>query len=120
VSGGWARGEGIRPVFFLIRRQLQRGVDDIAPHVRQAVPVRCAWGCSTGGGLRVGKEAEKAKDDAQAAREAQGNAEDKFAAAEAARTAAEERLKASEDAAKNQGGFGSRLRSWFGHKPSNP
>jgi hypothetical protein len=51
---------------------------------------------------------------------AQAKAENKLADAEAARTAAEERLKASEDAAKNQGGFGSRLRSWFGHKPSNP
>jgi hypothetical protein len=51
---------------------------------------------------------------------AQGNAENKLAAAEAARTAAEERLKASEDAAKNQGGFGTRLRSWFVHKPPNP
>src|SRR5262249_51719527 len=36
------------------------------------------------------------------------------------RLESEERLKASEDAAKNQGGFGSRLRSWFGHKPPNP
>jgi hypothetical protein len=51
---------------------------------------------------------------------AQAKAENKLADAEAARTDAEERLKASEDAAKNQGGFGSRLRSWFGRKPSNP
>jgi hypothetical protein len=69
---------------------------------------------------RATQEAEHAQADAQTARIAQGNAEDKLAAAEAARTAAEERLKASEDAAKNQEGFGSRLRSWFGGKPSNP
>jgi organic radical activating enzyme len=69
---------------------------------------------------RATQQAEQAKDDAQSAREAQAKAENKVAAAEAARTAAEERLKASEDAAKNQGGFGTRLRSWFGHKPSNP
>jgi hypothetical protein len=66
------------------------------------------------------KEAEQAKDDAARAREAQGNAQDKLFAAEAARTEAEDRLKASEDAAKNQGGFGARLRSWFGRKPPNP
>jgi bifunctional non-homologous end joining protein LigD len=44
----------------------------------------------------------------------------KLAGAEAARSAAEERLKANESAAKNQQGFGARLRGWFGHKPSNP
>jgi hypothetical protein len=69
---------------------------------------------------RATKEAEQAKGDAQSAREAEAKAENKFADADAARVAAEERLKASEDAAKNQGGFGRRLRSWFGHKPSNP
>src|SRR6516165_5108274 len=69
---------------------------------------------------RATKEAEQAKDDAQSAREAQAKAENKFHDADAARVAAEERLKASEDAAKSQGGFGSRLRSWFGHKPPNP
>jgi hypothetical protein len=69
---------------------------------------------------RATKEAEQAKGDAQSARQAQAKAENKFADADAARVAAEERLKASEDAAKNQGGLGSRLRSWFGHKPSNP
>jgi DNA repair exonuclease SbcCD ATPase subunit len=69
---------------------------------------------------RAAKEAEQAKDDAQSARMAQGRAEDKLADAEAARTAAEERLKASESAAKNQQGFGARLRGWFGLKPSNP
>ena len=66
------------------------------------------------------KEAEQAKNDAQSAREAQAKAENKFHDADDARVAAEERLKASEDAAKNQGGFGTRLRSWFGRKPSNP
>jgi DNA repair exonuclease SbcCD ATPase subunit len=69
---------------------------------------------------RATKEAEQAKTDAQSARQAQAKAENKFADADAARAAAEERLKASEDAAKNQGGLGSRLRSWFGHKPPNP
>src|SRR5215467_1522268 len=69
---------------------------------------------------RATKEAEQAKTDAQTARQAQAKAENKLADAEAARVAAEERLKASEDAAKNQGGLGSRLRSWFGHKPPNP
>ena len=69
---------------------------------------------------RATEEAKHAQADAQTAREAQGKAENKLAAAEAARTAAEERLKASEDAAKSQGGFGTRLRSWFGSKPSNP
>jgi hypothetical protein len=69
---------------------------------------------------RATKEAEHAQADAQTAREAQAKAENKFADADAARTAAEERLKASEDAAKSQGGFGTRLRSWFGSKPSNP
>jgi hypothetical protein len=69
---------------------------------------------------RATKQAEHAQADAQTAREAQAKAENKLADAEAARTAAEERLKASEDAAKNQGGFGTRLRSWFGHRPSNP
>ena len=69
---------------------------------------------------RATKEAEQAKNDAQSAREAQAKAENKFHDADDARVAAEERLKASEDAAKNQGGFGTRLRSWFGSKPSNP
>src|SRR5262249_8157317 len=69
---------------------------------------------------RATQEAEHAQADAQTARIAQAKAENKCHDADAARVAAEERLKASEDAAKNQGGFGSRLRSWFGHKPSNP
>ena len=69
---------------------------------------------------RATKQAEQAQADAQVAREAQAKAENKFHDADAARVAAEERLKASEDAAKNQGGFGTRLRSWFGLKPSNP
>lgn len=69
---------------------------------------------------RASKEAEQAKMDAKNAQEAKAQAERKLADAEAARSAAEERLKASEDAAKNQGGFGTHLRSWFGHKPSNP
>jgi hypothetical protein len=69
---------------------------------------------------RATKEAQRAKDDAQNAREAQAKAENKVAAAEAAQAAAEERLKASEDAAKTQGGFGARLRGWFGRKPPNP
>ena len=66
------------------------------------------------------KEADQAKADAQSAREARAKAENKLADAEAARTAAEERLKASESAAKNQEGFGARLRGWFGHKSPNP
>jgi hypothetical protein len=69
---------------------------------------------------RATKQAEHAKADAQSAREAQAKAENKLADAEAARTAAEEQEKACQSAAKSQSGFGSRLRSWFGHKPSNP
>jgi len=69
---------------------------------------------------RATKEAEQAKADAQSAREAQAKAENKFADAEAARTAAEEQEKVCQNAAKSQSGFGTRLRSWFGHKPSNP
>ena len=69
---------------------------------------------------RATEEAKHAQADAQTAREAQAKAENKFHDADDARVVAEERLKASEDAAKSQGGFGSRLRSWFGSKPSNP
>ena len=69
---------------------------------------------------RATKEAEQAKDNAQSAREAQAKAENKLADAEAARTAAEEQEKVCQNAAKSQSGFGTRLRSWFGHKPSNP
>jgi hypothetical protein len=69
---------------------------------------------------RVTKEAEQAKNDAQSAREAQAKAESKLVDAERARTAAEERLKASESAAKSQTGFGARWRSWFGQRPPNP
>ena len=69
---------------------------------------------------RATKETEQAKADAQRAREAQARAENKLADAEAARSAAEERLQANESAAKNQRGFGARLRGWFGHTPSNP
>ena len=69
---------------------------------------------------RATKEAEQAKADAQSAREAQAKAENKLADAEAARTAAEEQEKVCQTAAKSQSGFGTRLRSWFGHKPSNP
>jgi len=69
---------------------------------------------------RATKEAEQAKDNAQSAREAQAKAENKLAGAEAARTAAEEQEKACQNAAKSQSGFGTRLRSWFGHKPPNP
>jgi hypothetical protein len=69
---------------------------------------------------RMTKEAEHAKADAQSARESQAKTENKFANAEAARTAAEEREKACQVAAKSKSGLGARLRSWFGHKPSNP
>jgi hypothetical protein len=69
---------------------------------------------------RATKEAEQAKNDAQSAREAQARAENKLADAEAARTTAEEQEKACQSAAKSPSGFGTRLRSWFGHKPSNP
>jgi DNA repair exonuclease SbcCD ATPase subunit len=69
---------------------------------------------------RANKQAERAKADTQGAREAQVKAENKLADAEAARTAAEDREKACQDAAKSQSGVGARLRSWFGHKPSNP
>jgi DNA repair exonuclease SbcCD ATPase subunit len=68
---------------------------------------------------RATKDTEQAKADAKAAREAKAAAERKLADAEAARSAAEERLKASESAAKNQQGFGAWLRGWFGRKPSN-
>ena len=66
------------------------------------------------------KEAEQAKIDAQKARESQAKAENKLADAERARVAAEEGEKACQSAAKSQPGFGTRLRSWFGRKPSNP
>ena len=66
------------------------------------------------------KEAEQAKMDAQKARESRAQAENKLAAAEAARVAAEGREEACQNAAKTQPGFGERLRSWFGRKPSNP
>jgi len=66
------------------------------------------------------KEAEQAKMDAQAARESQAKAESKLAIAEAGRVAAEESEKACQSGAKSQPGFGTRLRSWFGRKPSNP
>lgn len=68
---------------------------------------------------RATKEAQQAKMDAKAAEEAKTEAERKIADAEAARSAAEERLKASESAAKSQTGFGARLRGWFGRKPSD-
>jgi murein hydrolase activator len=66
------------------------------------------------------KEAEQAKMDARKARESQAQAEKKLAAAEAAQAAAEGREEACQNAAKAQPGFGERLRSWFGRKPSNP
>jgi hypothetical protein len=66
------------------------------------------------------KEAEQAKMDAQKARESRAQAENKLAAAQAAQVAAEESEKACQNAAKTQPGFGERLRSWFGGKPSNP
>ena len=70
--------------------------------------------------VRATKEAEQAKNDAQAARESQAKAENKLADAERARVAAEGREQACLSAAKSQPGLGTRLRSWFGHKPSNP
>ena len=66
------------------------------------------------------KEAEQAKMDAQKARESRAQAENKLAAAEAARMATEGREEACQNAAKTEPGFGERLRSWFGRKPSNP
>jgi membrane-associated HD superfamily phosphohydrolase len=66
------------------------------------------------------KEAEQAKMDAKKAQESRAQAESKLAAAEAAQVAAEESEKACQNAAKTQPGFGERLRSWFGGKPSNP
>jgi DNA repair exonuclease SbcCD ATPase subunit len=69
---------------------------------------------------RATKAAEQAQAEAQSARESRAKAENKFADAEAARTAAEEREKACQNGATSQSGFGSRWRSWFGHKPSNP
>ena len=68
---------------------------------------------------RATKEAEQAKADSKDARDAKAVTERKLADAEAARSAAEERLKASESAAKNQQGFGPWLRGLFGRKPSN-
>lgn len=68
---------------------------------------------------RATKEAEQAKADAKAARDAKAEAERKLADSEEARSAAEERLKASESAAKNQRGFGAWLQRWFGRKPPN-
>ena len=69
---------------------------------------------------RASQEAKQARADAQSARESQAKAENKVADLEAARTAAEEQVKACQNAPKSQSGFGARLRSWFGHKPSNP
>ena len=69
---------------------------------------------------RATKEAEQAKMDAQKARESQAKAENKLADAERARVAAEESEKACQSAGKSQPGLGTRLRSWFGRKPSNP
>jgi hypothetical protein len=69
---------------------------------------------------RATQETQQAKADAQAARESQAKAENKLADAEKARMAAEGREQACQNAAKAQPGFGARLRSWFGHKPSNP
>ena len=69
---------------------------------------------------RATKEAEQAKMDAQKARESQAKAENKLADAERARAAAEGREQACLSAAKSQPGLGTRLRSWFGRKPSNP
>jgi hypothetical protein len=66
------------------------------------------------------KEVQQAKEDAQGARKSQAATENKLAAAEAARVAAEGREQACQGAAKSQPGLGARLRSWFGHKPSNP
>ena len=66
------------------------------------------------------KEAQQAKADAQAARKSQAAAESKLAIAEAGRVAAEGREQACQSAAKSQPGLGTRLRSWFGRKPSNP
>jgi chromosome segregation ATPase len=73
---------------------------------------------------RATKEAEQARADAQSARASQTKAETKLADVEAARSAAEERLKASESAKKSEPGvstsLSSWLRSWLGRKPSNP
>ena len=69
---------------------------------------------------RATKEAEQAKMDAQKARESQAKAESKLAIAEAGRVAAEESEKACQSGAKSQPGLGTRLRSWFGRKQSNP
>ena len=69
---------------------------------------------------RASQEAKQARADAQSARESQAKAENKVADLEAARTATEEQIKACQNAPKSQSGFGARLRSWFGHKPSNP
>ena len=66
------------------------------------------------------KQADQARNDAQAARKSQAAAESKLAIAEADRVAAEGREQACQSAAKTQPGFGARLRSWFGRKPSNP
>jgi hypothetical protein len=65
------------------------------------------------------KEAQQAKADAQAARKSQAAAESKLAIAEAGRVAAEGREQACQNAAKSPG-LGTRLRSWFWRKPSNP
>ena len=65
------------------------------------------------------KEAQQAKADAQAARKSQAAAESKLAIVEAGRVAAEGREQACQNAAKSPG-LGTRLRSWFGRKPSNP
>jgi hypothetical protein len=69
---------------------------------------------------RASQEAKHARADAQGARESQAKAENKLADLEAARTAAEEQVKACQNAAEGQSRFGARLPSWFGHKPSNP
>jgi hypothetical protein len=69
---------------------------------------------------RASQEAKQARADAQSARESQARTDNKVADLEAARTAAEEQVKACQNAPKSQSGFGARLRSWFGHKPPHP
>ena len=46
-----------RPVFFLVRRQLQSGLDDINPRIRQCAHVGCGQTlpCRSRRGLRIGK-----------------------------------------------------------------
>jgi hypothetical protein len=100
---------------------LQRAKDEAGRASAEAERAKVALQQAKDEARLATEDAARSKADAKAARDTEIELERKLTAAEAARVAAEGREQACISAAKKSpSGFGTRWRSWFGHKqPDN-